>query len=63
MHIILADNHGQVLGKDQASPNLSLLYLGSFLRSQVSDVELTYIAQKHSPEYHLNMIGALTSPQ
>jgi hypothetical protein len=59
MHIILADNHGQVLGKDQASPNLSLLYLGSYLRSQVPDVELTYIAQKHSPEYHINMIRRL----
>ena len=59
MHIILADNHGQVLGKDQASPNLSLLYLGSYLRSQVPDVELTYIAQKHTPEYHLKMIRTL----
>ena len=59
MHIILADNHGQVLGKDQGSPNLSLLYLGSYLRSQVSNVELTYIAQIHNPEYHLNMIRTL----
>ena len=59
MHIILADNHGKVLGKDQASPNLSLLYLGSYLRSQVPDVELTYIAQKHTPEYHQNMIRKL----
>ena len=59
MHIILADNHGQVLGKDQASPNVSLLYLGSYLRSQVPDVELTYIAQKHNPEYHLKMIRTL----
>ena len=59
MNIILADNHGQVLGKDQASPNVSLLYLGSYLRSQVPDVELTYIAQKHSPEYHLDMIRIL----
>ena len=59
MHIILADNHGQVLGKDQASPNVSLLYLASYLRNEVPNVELTYIAQKHSPEYHLNMIRTL----
>jgi anaerobic magnesium-protoporphyrin IX monomethyl ester cyclase len=59
MHIILADNHGQVLGKDQATPNLSLLYLGSYLRSQIPDVGLTYISQIHPPEYHLNMIRQL----
>ncbi len=59
MNIILADNHGQVLGKDQASPNVSLLYLASYLRSQVPNVELTYIAQKHSPEYHVDMIRKL----
>ena len=59
MHIILADNHGQVLGKDQASPNLSLLYLGSYLRKEVSDIGLTYIAQKHSPAYHLDLIRKL----
>ena len=59
MHIILADNHGRVLGKDQATPNLSLLYLGSYLRSQIPDVELTYISQTHSPDYHLNMIQKL----
>ncbi len=59
MNIILADNHGQVLGKDQASPNVSLLYLASYLRSQVPNVGLTYIAQKHSPEYHLDMIRTL----
>jgi len=34
MHIILADNHERVLGKDQSSPNLGLLYLGSYLRSR-----------------------------
>lgn len=56
MRVILADNHGQVLGKDQASPNLSLLYLGSYLRSRMPDVQLRYIAQKHPPEYHLKMI-------
>jgi anaerobic magnesium-protoporphyrin IX monomethyl ester cyclase len=59
MHVILADNHGQVLGKDQASPNLSLLYLGSYLRKEMPEVALTYIAQKHNPEYHLNKIRQL----
>lgn len=59
MNIILADNHGRVLGKDQATPNLSLLYLGSYLRSQIPEVELTYISQKHPPEYHINMIRTL----
>ncbi|MGD9851195.1 MAG: radical SAM protein [Nitrospirales bacterium] len=59
MRIILADNHGQVLGKDQASPNVSLLYLASYLRSQIPNVELAYIAQKHCPEYHLDMIRKL----
>lgn len=59
MRIILADNHGRVLGKDQGTPNLSLLYLGSYLRSQMPDVDLTYISQIHSPSYHLNMIREL----
>jgi hypothetical protein len=59
MNVIIADNHGQVIGRDQPSPNLSLLYLASYLRTKVPDVELKYITQIHPPEYHLDMIRQL----
>jgi radical SAM superfamily enzyme YgiQ (UPF0313 family) len=57
VRIILADSHGRVLGKDQTSANLSLLYLGAYLRAQPDvDVELDYIPQVKSDQYHLERI-------
>ncbi len=57
MRIVLADSHGRVLGKDQTSANLSLLYLGAYLREHYSpDVPLTYIPQVKSDDYHLQTI-------
>lgn len=56
MNIILADSHGPVLGKDQNSANLSLLYLASYLRSKMPDVSLQYISQKPPAEYHIDAI-------
>lgn len=57
MKILLADSHGAVLGKDQTSANLSLLYLASYLKkySEV-DAEFMYIPQAKSAAHHLKMI-------
>jgi hypothetical protein len=52
MKIILADSHGTVMGKDQTSTNLSLLYLGAYLKSKIPEVDLTYIPQVKSENYH-----------
>ncbi len=58
MKIILADSHGPVMGKDQTSANLSLLYLGSYLKDKASfDVDLRYIPQAKSDQFHLNLIA------
>jgi anaerobic magnesium-protoporphyrin IX monomethyl ester cyclase len=59
LKIILADSHGPVMGKDQTSANLSLLYLGSYLQSKMPGVELTYISQVHSGQHHLDVVGKL----
>jgi len=57
MKIILADSHGPVMGKDQTSANLSLLYLGSYLKDKANfNVELEYIPQAKSDQYHLDLI-------
>jgi len=57
MKIILADSHGPVMGKDQTSANLSLLYLGSYLKGKADfDVELRYIPQAKSDQFHLDLI-------
>lgn len=57
MKIILADSHGPVMGKDQTSANLSLLYLGSYLRKYYEQpVELTYIPQAKSDQFHLDTV-------
>ena len=57
--IILADSHGPVMGKDQTSANLSLLYLGSYLKEKADfEVELEYIPQAKSDQYHLDRIAA-----
>lgn len=54
--VILADVHGPVLGKDQPSPNLSLLYLAGYLQQHSPQVKLKYISQKPPAEYHLQSI-------
>ena len=57
MKIILADSHGPVMGKDQTSANLSLLYLGSYLREKAPfEVDLRYIPQAKSDQFHLDLI-------
>jgi anaerobic magnesium-protoporphyrin IX monomethyl ester cyclase len=56
--VILADVHGPVLGKDQPSPNLSLLYLAGYLQQHSPQVQLKYISQKPPAEYHLHAIAA-----
>lgn len=57
MKIILADSHGPVMGKDQTSANLSLLYLGAYLKEKASfEVELKYIPQAKSDQFHLDLI-------
>jgi len=57
MRIILADSHGPIMGKDQTSANLSLLYLGSYLKQKVDfEVELKYIPQAKSSQYHIDLI-------
>lgn len=58
MKILLADSHGPVMGKDQTSANLSLLYLGSYLRKYANvKVELEYIPQAKSDQFHLDRIA------
>jgi len=58
MKIILADSHGTVIGKDQTSANLSLLYLGSYLEKHADfEVELIYIPQTKSIQYHLDKVA------
>ena len=57
MKIILADSHGPVMGKDQTSANLSLLYLGSYLKDKADfGVDLKYIPQAKSDQFHLDLI-------
>lgn len=56
MRVLLADNHGPVLGKDQTSASLSLLYLASYLRDQRPDTEFIYLPQARTPEEHLDTI-------
>jgi len=59
MKIILADSHGPIMGKDQTSANLSLLYLASYLRAKKDlDVEFTYIPQAKSDQFHLDTIAS-----
>ena len=57
MRIIYADAHGPVLGKDQSSPNLSLLYLAGYIREHVPGVNQYYISQKPPFSYHLQMLA------
>ncbi|NUM49784.1 MAG: B12-binding domain-containing radical SAM protein [Flavobacteriales bacterium] len=58
MRIILADSHGEVMGKEQTSPNLSLLYLASYLRGKANfKIDFKYIPQSKSLTYHFNLIN------
>ena len=54
--VVFADNHGLVLGKEQPSANLSLLYLASYLRDKFPGAEMTYISQKPPIEHHLRIV-------
>lgn len=54
--VVLADAHGPVLGKDQPSANLSLLYLAGHLRKYAPAVSIRYISQKPPLEHHLRVI-------
>lgn len=56
MKVIFADAHGPVRGKAQMSPNLGLLYLASYLRSRVENVESTYIPQNWELVEHMALI-------
>ena len=57
MKIILADSHGPIMGKDQTSANLSLLYLGSYLKHKYQgELDLHYIPQAKSDQFHLDLI-------
>jgi len=59
MNIILADTHGPLLGKAQATSNLSLLYLASYATKFRPDVKFHYIPQKRQWPYHLGLIERL----
>lgn len=54
--VIFADAHGPVLGKDQPSANLSLLYLAGYLKAHAPHVQMQYISQKPSFEHHIESI-------
>jgi hypothetical protein len=59
MDVILADTHGPILGKAQATPNLSLLYLAAYAKKFRSDITFHYIPQKRGWRRHLEMIEAV----
>jgi radical SAM superfamily enzyme YgiQ (UPF0313 family) len=56
MRILLADAHGPVRGKPQASPNLGLLYLASYIRSRLENVEVQYVPQRYELSEHERII-------
>lgn len=56
MRIVLADNHGPVLGKDQTSASLSLLYIAAYLKKIRPETEFVYLPQARSPEQHLEVL-------
>jgi hypothetical protein len=57
--VIFADNHGPVLGRDQTSANLSLLYLASYLRRDFPDAHVEYISQRPPIEHHIRRVKEL----
>lgn len=59
MKIILADSHGTVIGKEQTSPNLSLLYLASYAREKVDfKITFNYIPQSKPLKHHIDLINS-----
>ena len=56
MKVVLADTHGPILGKDQPAPNLSLLYLASWVRARRADVEFRYLPQRCTFGEHIATI-------
>ena len=54
--VIFADNHGPVLGREQTSANLSLLYLASYIRQEFPGAEVTYISQSPPVSHHIRLI-------
>ena len=56
MNIILSDTHGPILGKAQASPNLSLLYLAAYAKKFRPELNFHYIPQRYPWQYHLETI-------
>lgn len=54
--IVFADNHGLVLGKEQTSANLSLLYLAAYIRKEYPGAEVTYISQKPLIDHHVRVV-------
>lgn len=59
MHVILADTHGPVLGKEQSSPNLGLLYLAAYARRELPGLTPHYIPQSKPREHHFEMVERL----
>jgi radical SAM superfamily enzyme YgiQ (UPF0313 family) len=59
MNIILSDTHGPILGKAQASPNLSLLYLAGYAKKSRPDLNFHYIPQRYPWLHHLEMMEKL----
>jgi anaerobic magnesium-protoporphyrin IX monomethyl ester cyclase len=57
--VIFADNHGPVLGREQTSANLSLLYLASYLRGAFPGAQVEYISQSPPIEHHLRRVKEL----
>lgn len=54
--IVFADCHGLVLGREQTSANLSLLYLASYIRQQFPGAELAYISQRPPVDHHISVV-------
>lgn len=57
--VLFADNHGLVLGREQTSANLSLLYLASYLRREFPSAHVEYISQRPPVDYHIQRIEAI----
>lgn len=57
IRVVLADSHGPIMGKDQSSANLSLLYLASYARKNADfDVEFEYLPQSKTEKDHFDTI-------
>ncbi|MEH6764210.1 MAG: radical SAM protein [Aequorivita antarctica] len=57
MRIVLADSHGTIMGKDQSSANLSLLYLASYIREKADfPIEFKYLPQSKTEKDHFETL-------